>query len=58
MIPLAMVVGDEFDGSSKMTFAERDQPIDTFFLIEWTKRSALAFRFGGRYGVWMTRPSA
>jgi hypothetical protein len=52
MIPFAMIVDDKFrDGSSKMALAERDQPVETFSLIERMKRSACAFAFGARYGV-------
>jgi hypothetical protein len=52
--------GREFgDGTTKMTLAERSHAIETLLcvLIEWTKRSAQAFAFGG-VGAARRRPSA
>ena len=41
MIPLAMIVGDKLrDRPSEVLLAERNQPVQTFFLIDGTNRSA------------------
>jgi hypothetical protein len=48
MIPFEMVVLDNnMHGSTKMTLPQRNDPVETFFLIDRTNRSPYAFAFGG-----------
>ena len=56
VISFVMIVFSECrQRSPKAALTEEHQPIQTFFLIDLTNRSACALQFGARYGVCTTR---
>jgi hypothetical protein len=55
MQPLAVVVVDVETEDALEVAADDQQPVETLERIVRTKRSAIAFAFGARTGVWTTR---